>query len=627
MLASQIGYYSLIIGLFFSILIIPISIRNLNNTKVVDIKIFHMSFLQLVFVLVSFGGLVISFVNSDFSNETVYNNSHTTKPLFYKISGTWGNHEGSLLLWLMILTLFIFLFLIKTNNQPKKYRILTLLFQQIIIVGFFLFVLTTSNPFNYLLPIPKEGLGLNPILQDPALAIHPPILYLGYVGSSIIFSGSLAGLVHGYISREWAKHIKTWILASWVFLTIGIMLGSIWAYYELGWGGFWFWDPVENISLMPWLCLTALLHCILVLEKKESLVSWTVILSIATFTLSMCGTFLVRSGILNSIHTFANDPSRGTFILTFLFILIIMSLIIFFLFSKDENKKNKKTYFLSKEISILMNNWFIMYFLSVVLIGTVYPIFLEVLTDEKISIGPPFFNKLIIPFLIIFLILMSIGPNLHWVKFKAIKIKLEFFILFIISLLISFLILKSGGSKNLLNSLLISSSFYLFFITIKDFFAEDSFNYSQKLSHFGFSLLVLSILLNSIFSSEVITNLRVGENIVFKNEIIYFDSTEKKNNTNYKSIIGNFRIEDNKKNSIHLKPELRVYNQPVTITSEADIKTSLFSDKFLVMNLVKGNDYFNVRYQVKSFMIWIWLSALIMSTGGILSFFKKKYEK
>ena len=627
MLASQIGYYSLIIGLFFSILIIPISIRNLNNTKIIDIKIFHTSFLQLIFVFISFGGLVISFVNSDFSNETVYNNSHTTKPLFYKISGTWGNHEGSLLLWLMILTLFIFLFLIKTKRQPKQYRILTLLFQQIIIVGFFLFVLTTSNPFNYLLPIPNEGLGLNPILQDPALAIHPPILYLGYVGSSIIFSGSLAGLVHGYISREWAKHIKTWILASWIFLTIGIMLGSIWAYYELGWGGFWFWDPVENISLMPWLCLTALLHCVLVLEKKESLVSWTVILSITTFTLSMCGTFLVRSGILNSIHTFANDPSRGIFILTFLFILIIMSLVIFFLFNKDENKKNKKTYFLSKEISILINNWFIMYFLSVVLIGTVYPIFLEVLTDEKISIGPPFFNKLIIPFLIIFLIFMSIGPKLHWVKFKAVKIKLEFFILFIISLLISFLILKSVGTKNLLYSLLISASFYLFFITIKDFFLKDSFNYSQKLSHFGFSLLVLSILLNSIFSSEVITNLRVGENIVFKNEIIYFDSIQKKNNANYKSIIGNFRIEDNKKNFTHLKPELRVYNQPVTTTSEADIKTSLFSDKFLVMNLVKENDYFNVRYQVKSFMIWIWISVLVMSIGGILSFYKRNYEK
>ena len=625
MLASQIGYYSLILGLFFSFLIIPISVRNLNDNKIIDIKIFYLSFLQLVLVFISIGGLIISFTNSDFSNETVYNNSHTTKPLFYKISGTWGNHEGSLLLWLMILTLFIFLFLIKSKNQPKKYRILTLLFQQIIITGFFLFVLITSNPFNYLFPIPKEGLGLNPILQDPALAIHPPILYLGYVGTSIIFSGSLAAVVNNYISREWAKHIKSWILASWIFLTIGIMLGSIWAYYELGWGGFWFWDPVENISLMPWLCLTALLHCILVLEKKGALISWTVILSITTFTLSMCGTFLVRSGILNSVHTFANDPSRGIFILIFLFILIIMSLVIFFIFNKNE--ESKKIYFFSKEISILINNWFIMYFLSVVLIGTVYPIFLEVLTNEKISIGPPFYNKLITPFLIIFLIFMSIGPNLHWVKSKAIKIKLQLIILFIISLLISFLILKSVGSKNLVNTLLISASFYLFIITIKDFFVKKSFNYSQKLSHFGFSLLILSILLNSIFSSEIITNLKIGENFTFKNEVIHFDSIEKEKKENYESIIGNFRIEDFKKNSIQLKPELRIYNQPVTLTSEADIKISIFYDKFLVMNLVKGNEYFNVRYQVKPFMIWIWLSVLLIAIGGILSLYKKKNEK
>ena len=392
MLASQIGYYSLILGLIFSILIIPISIKNFKNNQIIDNRIFSLSFLQLFFVLISFGGLIISFINSDFSNKTVFNNSHTAKPLFYKISGTWGNHEGSLLLWLLVLTLFIFLFLIKSKNQPKKYRILTLLFQQVIIIGFFLFLLKTSNPFNYVFPIPKEGLGLNPILQDPALAIHPPILYLGYVGSSIIFSSSLAASVLKYISKTWAKHIKVWILISWIFLTLGIMLGSIWAYYELGWGGFWFWDPVENVSLMPWLCLTALLHCILVLEKRSLLTSWTVILSIATFTMSMSGTFLVRSGILNSVHTFANDPERGIFILIFLFILIFISLIIFFVFHKENNQQIVKTHWLSKEVSILFNNWFMMYFLSVVLIGTVYPIFLEVLSSEKISVGTPFYH-------------------------------------------------------------------------------------------------------------------------------------------------------------------------------------------------------------------------------------------
>ena len=421
MLANQIGFYSLILGLIFSFLLCAISIKDFKNNNGVGQNVFILSFLQFTLVVVSFLSLIISFINSDFSNETVFNNSHTTKPLFYKISGTWGNHEGSLLLWLLVLTLFIFLFLIKSKNQPKKYRILTLLLQEIIIIGFFLFVLMTSNPFNYLFPTPNEGLGLNPILQDPALAIHPPILYLGYVGSSIIFSASLAALTQNYICKEWAVHIKKWVLVSWVFLSIGIMLGSIWAYYELGWGGFWFWDPVENVSLMPWLTLTALLHCILVLERRVALKSWVVILSITTFTLSMCGTFLVRSGILNSVHTFANDPSRGIFILIFLFVLIFLSLGIFFLFNKENNKISNNFFWLSKETSILINNWFMMYFLSVVLIGTIYPIFLDVISAEKISVGPPFYNKLIAPFLVPFLFFMSIGPKLKWVKSKIDK--------------------------------------------------------------------------------------------------------------------------------------------------------------------------------------------------------------
>ncbi len=627
MLASQIGYYSLIFGLIFSILIIPISIKNFKNNQIIDNRIFLFSFLQLFFVLISFGGLIISFVNSDFTNETVFNNSHSTKPLFYKISGTWGNHEGSLLLWLLVLTLFIFLFLIKSKNQPKKYRVLTLLFQQVIIIGFFLFLLKTSNPFNYLFPDPKEGLGLNPILQDPALAIHPPILYLGYVGSSIIFSSSLAASVLKYISKSWAKHIKIWILVSWIFLTLGIMLGSIWAYYELGWGGFWFWDPVENVSLMPWLCLTALLHCILVLEKRSLLASWTVILSIATFTMSMSGTFLVRSGILNSVHTFANDPERGIFILIFLFILIFISLIIFFVFHKENNQQITKTHWLSKEVSILFNNWFMMYFLSVVLIGTVYPIFLEVLSSEKISVGTPFYHKLIIPFLIPFLIFMSIGPNLSWIKsdFKIIRIKTIF--LFIISLLISSFILRKTGLVSLINTVLISVAFYLFFITVKDFFVKKYKNYSQKISHFGFSLLILSILLNSVFSSEIITNLKVGEKFIFKKGSIMFEKIENTEGKNYKSIVGYFIIEDKKKNHIQLKPELRIYDQPTIVTSEADIRTTLFSDKFLVINLVKGSELCNVRYQIKPFMIWIWISTLLLAIGGIFNLFQRSHEK
>ena len=331
-MANLIGSYSLFFGLGCSLLVVLFSLKDLKNLNNLDNKILSLTFLQLLLVILSFFGLIISFVNSDFSNLTVFNHSHTTKPLFYKISGTWGNHEGSLLLWLLVLTLFIFLFLIRSKKEPKKYRILTILFQQIIIIGFFIFLIKTSNPFDYIYPVPKEGLGLNPILQDPALAFHPPILYLGYVGTSIIFSSVLAASVSNYITKEWAKHIKQWVIISWIFLSLGILLGSIWAYYELGWGGFWFWDPVENISLMPWLALTTLLHCILVLEKKSILTSWVIILSIATFTLSMSGTFLVRSGILNSVHTFANDPERGLFILIFLFTLIFLSLFVFFFF-------------------------------------------------------------------------------------------------------------------------------------------------------------------------------------------------------------------------------------------------------------------------------------------------------
>ena len=382
MIYSLIGNYSLILGLIVGLVLFYLSFKNFKNSNFLNPKILTFTFLQFFFVVISFLSLVLSFIVSDFSNETVFNNSHTTKPLFYKISGTWGNHEGSLLLWLLVLTLFIFIFLLRTKNQPVKYKILTLVFQQLIIVGFFIFLIKTSNPFNYLFPVPEEGLGLNPILQDPALAIHPPILYLGYVGSSIIFSSALAATSLKMISSSWAVHIKNWILISWIYLTLGILLGSIWAYYELGWGGFWFWDPVENVSLMPWLALTTLLHCIMVLERKSILTSWIIILSIATFTLSMCGTFLVRSGILNSVHTFANDPERGLFILIFLFVLIFLSLFIFFFFHKDEKLNRPSFSFLSKETSILINNWFMMYFLSVVLIGTIYPIFLDVFSSE-----------------------------------------------------------------------------------------------------------------------------------------------------------------------------------------------------------------------------------------------------
>ena len=622
MIYSTIGYYSLFLGLFVSLLIVFFSVKNFQNSKIISANILSFTFLQFFLVVISFLCLIISFVFSDFSNETVFNNSHSTKPLFYKIAGTWGNHEGSLLLWLFVLTFFIFIFILKTKNQPIKYKLLTLIFQQIIIIGFFFFLIKTSNPFNHLYPTPSEGLGLNPILQDPALAIHPPILYLGYVGSSIIFSSALAATSLNLVSKKWASHIKRWILISWFFLTIGILLGSIWAYYELGWGGFWFWDPVENVSLMPWLALTTLLHCILVLERKSILSSWVIILSIATFTLSMCGTFLVRSGILNSVHTFANDPERGLFILIFLFVLIFLSLFIFFFFHKNEKKTSHSFSWLSKETSILVNNWFMMYFLSVVLIGTVYPIFLDVMISKQISVGPPFYNKLIIPFLIPFLLMMAIGPRLKWTISKLQDEKYLISLL-VISIILAYLILKNFNQSILINTVLVSSAFYLFFMSLRDFFVKNK-NISQNIAHFGFSLLILSILFNNLFSSETITNLKVGETFENSDTKIVFESVNQKQEKNYKSIIANFTIYNSNGDKDKLSPELRIYNQPIIVTSEADIKTTIMKDKFIVFNLVQNQEFFNVRYQVKPFMLWIWLSVILISIGGFLSILKRR---
>ena len=619
MIFNFIGNYSLLLSLITSLsllVIILINIKSLDDK--LDYKIKNLIFFQFFFVLVSFFSLIILFIISEFSNLTVYNNSHTTKPLFYKISGTWGNHEGSLLLWLLILTFSIFLYFLFAKKRSNNEKFYTIIIQQIIIIGFSIFTIKTSNPFDLINPTPLNGLGLNPILQDPILAVHPPILYLGYVSTSIIFSSSLASLMVSKVDNNWAKHIKNWVFFSWIFLTAGILLGSIWAYYELGWGGFWFWDPVENVSLMPWLSLTALIHCILVLEKRDTLKSWSIILSISTFTLSVCGTFLVRSGILNSVHTFANDPDRGLYILIFLFFLIFASLIIFFIYENKLKNTNVAFGILTKESSILINNWFVMYFLAVILVGTIYPIFLEVISNHKISVGPPFFNKLIIPFLIPFLIFMSMGPNFNWIKNVKFKNKIPLIFFLILNIIIAFLILKNIGEAKLNLTLLLAASIYLFFTTFKDLIKKTKFkNYSQQISHFGFALLILSIVMNAFLSREITTNLKVGDEINFNDNKIKFENVEINDVKNYKKLTAFFTIQENSSNFL-FKPEIRIYNQPVIITSEADIKTNIFMDRFLVINLIKEDyEYFNVRYQEKPLMIWIWLSVLLIIFGGV----------
>ena len=618
---NLIGNYSLILALITSFVLLFLSIKNFKSDTYLNFSIVLSISLQSLLICISFLTLLFAFIISDFSNLAVYNNSHTTKPLFYRISGTWGNHEGSLLLWLLVLSLFVAIFVFRTKKLLISFRILTIFFQQLIITGFLLFIIFTSNPFQLIIPTPTEGLGLNPILQDPALAIHPPILYLGYVGTSIIFSSSLAALVCRYTNKEWANDLKKWTLISWIFLTLGIMLGSIWAYYELGWGGFWFWDPVENVSLMPWFCLTALLHCTSVLEKRSNLKSWTIILSLSTFILSMSGTFLVRSGILNSVHTFANDPERGIFVLIFLTVLILISLIIYFKYNDIE--KLTKSFLLSKESAIVINNWFMMYFLAVVLIGTIYPIFLETITKEKISVGPPYFNQLIIPFLIPFLFIMALGPKLDWIKNKKLDAKFTKIILLILSILISYLIAKNFNTQVLYSTLLISAALYLFFISITDL-KNEKLKLSQKISHTAFSILIISIILNSLLSEEVSVNLKKGEEKQLSNYLLKFENISKMEIDNFTSLIAEIHVIQND-NKLKFYPELRLYKVPETITSEADIKTSLFSDNLVVVNYMKDTNYLNIRYQKKPFMLFIWLSAIMLAVGGLIGL-KKNFK-
>ena len=620
---SNLGILFTIGTLFTSLFIIFFTFKEfkvVNN--LIPSKIYKFTLFQLFFSISSFFVLLLAYILSDFSLVNVYENSHSNKPLFYKISGTWGNHEGSLLLWINILVLFSSLFLFLTKNNDKSFKILTLLFQNLLIATFLIFLLTNSNPFSGLFPVPLEGLGLNPILQDPALAIHPPLLYVGFVGSSIYFSAALAALISKIDSQSFAVSIKSWVLVSWFFQTVGILVGSIWAYYELGWGGYWFWDPVENSSLMPWFVMTALLHSILVLERRIGLYSWVIVLSILTFTMSVTGTFLVRSGILNSVHTFASDPSRGLFILSFLVLMVFSSIFIFFKFSPKENKKYS---IFSKEAFIIANNWFMIFFLGVVLIGTLYPVLLDTITGSKISVGPPYYNLILAPFLIPLLFLMTSGPNYKWISNEIRSLFNLVLVLSVTLFLITFFLIKEN---NFLINLILFFSIYLITQTLFDFyesFKKKNINISRIISHLGFGLLIFFIYINHIFSVENNFNLKLGETKKTDYYTIKFVNLEEQSIKNYKSIIGYFNV-TNKKNftSKELKPEIRVYDKPFTITYEASINSNLFSDTYLTMSNISDTDVFNIKFQVKPFMNLIWLSVLLLSLGGVLNFFKRK---
>tara|TARA_B100000767_G_scaffold195984_1_gene182988 strand:+ start:2308 stop:4191 length:1884 start_codon:yes stop_codon:yes gene_type:complete len=620
---SNFGNLLLFVNIFISFSIIYFSYKCFKlSGNLIPKNIYQLNAIQSTFIIICFFTLIAAFIVSDFSLLTVYQNSHSSKPLFYKIAGTWGNHEGSLLLWVIILTIFSFLFLVYNKKHPKKFRISTLIIQNILIIGFLFFILLNSNPFSIISPVPKEGLGLNPILQDPALAIHPPLLYLGFVGSSIYFSAAMASLITNYSERSFVYSIKNWVLVSWGFQTLGILVGSIWAYYELGWGGFWFWDPVENASLLPWFAMTALLHTLIVFEKRNLFYFWVIILCLLTFILSVTGTFLVRSGVLNSVHTFASDPSRGVYILLFLSFMIFSSI---FLLFKRYKKINYDLNANSKETFILVNNWFMMFYLITVLIGTIYPIFTDALTDNKISVGPPFYNTVILPIVVIFLFFMAVGPKVKWIK-NNFENNFYFILILVFSLLINFLISFLFKSYSVLSNLIIISSLFLIISSLTDAIRaikKNKFDLSRIISHASFGFLVLFIGLNHNFSIEKDYNIKLGETKKFKDYTITLQNLKLKNFSNYQAIIGELKISNIKSGKKNiLKPEIRIYENPKTLTYEASIKTSALKDYYLTMSNIDRSEYYNIKFQKKPLMIWIWISVIMISFGGFLRLFK-----
>ncbi len=621
---SNLGNILLFLNVILSLSIIYSANKNLKISGEVDKNIFQLSLIQSTSIIICFFVLIAAFIISDFSLITVYQNSHSLKPLFYKIAGTWGNHEGSLLLWAIILSIFSFLFLVYNKNHPKKFRLLTLIIQNILILGFLFFILFNSNPFSKISPIPSEGLGLNPILQDPALAIHPPLLYVGFVGASIYFSAAIASLITNYSEKSFSLSIKNWVLISWCFQTLGILVGSIWAYYELGWGGFWFWDPVENASLLPWFAMTALFHSLIVFEKRNLFYFWVIILCLITFTLSVTGTFLVRSGILNSVHTFASDPTRGIYILIFLSLMIFGS--IFLLFQKYK-KGNYDLNRNSKETFILVNNWFMMFYLITVLLGTIYPIFTDALTDNKISVGPPFYNAIIFPVVVVFLLFMALGPKAKWIKNKFENIRIYFLILtgaigFNLAIIFFF------KSYSLLSNFIIISALFLIISSLMDIakaLKKNKLDFARIISHTSFGFLVLFIGLNDIFSLEKDYNIKLGETKKFENYSIQLQNLDLKNYKNYQAVIGKLEIKNINSNQTNiLNPEIRIYDKPKTLTYEAAIKSSLIKDYYLTMSNIDRSDYYNIKFQKKPLMAWIWISVIMIVVGGSIRLFSNE---
>ena len=591
--------------------------------------------LLLTLLAISFLLLITSFITSDFSVKLVANNSHLLKPILYKVAGAWGNHEGSMLLWVLILTLYLFLFQVSSRHYPNVLVRNVVLVQLSIIALFLFYLLALSNPFERLEFPPLNGQDLNPILQDVLLVAHPPVLYLGYLGLSIPFSIAIGFLLTNDHKINIVKLIRFWSLAPFIFLTLGILLGSIWAYYELGWGGWWFWDPVENVSLLPWLLNLALIHSVLILERRNSLLNWTILLSIMGFSFSMIGTFIVRSGLITSVHAFANDPSRGLFILLIIFLAIISSLLIY-VTKRPYYDNFMKLNFASKELWIVVQNLILLVIAAVVFLGTIWPFIVEAIFDEQVSVGEPFYEVSLIPFVIIFAFMLPIASKIRWKGKNNYDVRRLLILIFISTSLSACAFIWTDF--NLLTFIGLFLAFWICLSSILEFI----FSFKSQLSmidglkrslilnsrligrtcaHFGFGLLIFGVTAVTSWEIEDIRNVEVGEKYYLKSYQIVFNGVDYSVEKNFKKVSGSFEVFKNSKLVGTLLPEKRLYPSRNEVTTEASIKPTLFKDFYMVLGNKLDENAWVVRTYIKPFISFIWVGVILIALGGFFSVF------
>ena len=631
----EIGHFALIIGLAIAMIqaIFPMMGVSLNQPQWMALAR-PAARAQFLFLGISFACLIYAFLSSDFSVKLVANNSHTQMPTIFKVSSVWGNHEGSLLLWAFILSGWGVAVSFFSRSIPPVMLARVMSVMGMVAIGFLLFLIMTSNPFERLPFPPTEGRTLNPLLQDFGLAVHPPMLYMGYVGFSVAFSFAIAAMLGGKLDAAWARWARPWTNIAWIFLTGGITLGSWWAYYELGWGGWWFWDPVENASLLPWLAGTALVHSLAVTEKRASFKSWTVLLAILAFSLSLLGTFLVRSGVLTSVHSFAADPKRGLFILIFLLIVIGGSLTLYAV-KAPKLKSTGRFELISREVGLLVNNITLVILTLTVLLGTLYPLIIDALGMGKISVGPPYFNNISLPLGTVLFLMMGVGLFLRWKKdsperlFK--KLLLPANIALIIAIFAPMFFEKEFSWRVSLGLLLAS---WIALTALIWFVAQGRSLWQKPLSawgamfgHLGMAVVITGITLTSMYSTEKDVRLDANGSYEVAGYAFKFIKIEKRKGENFSAIRATVEISQQGKPFITLYPEKRDYGPGTMPMTEAGIDGRLFRDLFIALGEPLGNDAWSFRIYHKPFVRWIWLGGILILLGGLLAAFDGRYRR